>query len=601
MTIPTIDGFTNLVSNLGAANGKTGANGYLTRLSGQHEVETAYESSTWFGKILDIRADDATREGRAWKGDKDQIEKLEAEELRLGFWPKVNQAIKWADLYGGAVIIPDLPGNSASPINLERITAGSVKFLSVLNRYDIQAEGIDRNPLSPGYGGPERYKVATQSGLSLVFHPSRVVLFNGRTTGSLTNRSEIWGTSLWTHLADSILASDSAAAVISALMQEAKIDVVAVDEFMDSMGSPEYESRFMQRWHLVAMLKSVANVTLIDKNDQWEQKSVSWTGLPDAVQTLLTVMAGAADIPLTRLTGVQAKGLSNGGDVDLRNYYDGVKAKQKLQISPMLAPLDEIMIRNALGSRPDDLWYDWRPLWQPSEKERAETQKIRAETFQIELNTGALAEEPLAQSYINGAIESGLYPGYEQAIADAPEDDGLATEQEQAEETARQTALLAPEREQIADAAPRSLYVSRKLLNGAALVKWAKSVGIAEPLDASDMHVTITYSRAPVDWFKMGSTWDEELVIPKGGARQLERFGKGAVVLLFSSNMLKWRHQEMVDNGASHDYPEYQPHVTLTYKGADIDLDAIQAYQGELRFGPETFSEVQEDWSNGKN
>jgi phage-related protein (TIGR01555 family) len=440
MTLPLLDGFTNLVSNLGAANGKTGANGYLTRLSGQQEVEAAYESSTWFGKILDIRADDATREGRSWKGDKDQVEKLEAEELRLGFWPKVNQAIKWADLYGGAVIIPDLPGNSASPLNLDRVTAGSVKFLSVLNRYDIQAEGIDRNPLSPGYGGPERYRVNTQAGLSLVFHPSRVILFNGRTTGSMTNRSEVWGTSLWTHLADSVLASDSAAAVISALMQEAKIDVVAVDEFMDSMGTPEYEARFMKRWQLVAMLKSVANVTLIDKGDQWEQKSINWAGLPEAVQTLLTVMAGAADIPLTRLTGVQAKGLSNGGDVDLRNYYDGVKAKQKLQISPMLAPLDEIMIRNALGSRPDDLWYDWRPLWQPSEKERAETQKIRAETFAIELNTGALAEEPLAQSYINGAIESGLYPGYEQAIADAPGDDGLS-EQDVNEEEARQAQL----------------------------------------------------------------------------------------------------------------------------------------------------------------
>lgn len=582
MTLPTIDGFTNLVSNLGAANGKTGANGYLTRLSGQHEVETAYESSTWFGKILDIRADDATREGRSWKGDKDQIEKLEAEELRLGFWPKVNQAIKWADLYGGAVIIPDLPGNSASPLRMESITAGSVKFLSVLNRYDIQAEGIDRNPLSPGYGGPERYKVATQSGLSLVFHPSRVVLFNGRTTGSLTNRSEIWGTSLWTHLADSILASDSAAAVISALMQEAKIDVVAVDEFMDSMGSPEYESRFMQRWHLVAMLKSVANVTLIDKNDQWEQKSINWAGLPDAVQTLLTVMAGAADIPLTRLTGVQAKGLSNGGDVDLRNYYDGVKAKQKLQISPMLAPLDEIMIRNAHGDRPDDLWYDWRPLWQPSEKERAETQKIRAETFAIELNTGALAEEPLAQAYINGAIESGLYPGYEQAIADAPEDDGLATEQEQAEETARQETL-------VADAAPRTLYVRRDVVNRAEITKWAKAQGFTDIVP--DLHVTITYSRAPVDWFKMGSTWDEEMTLPKGGARQMETFNGGAQVLLIQSNMLKWRHEEMVGNGASYDFPEYQPHVTISYGAMP---DNVEPYQGKIVLGPEIFEEVKE-------
>jgi hypothetical protein len=148
----------------------------------------------------------------------------------------------------------------------------------------------------------------------------------------------------------------------------------------------------------------------------------------------------------------------------------------------------------------------------------------------------------------------------------------------------------------LADAAPRTLYVSRKLLNGAALVKWAKSVGIVEPLAASDMHVTITYSRNPVDWLKMGNSWEEELTIPKGGARLLERFDGGAVVLAFASNMLKWRNEEMREQGASFDYDEYQPHVTLTYAGEGLDLSAIQAYQGELRFGPEVFAEVNEDW-----
>lgn len=443
MTLPTIDGFANTVSNIGAANGKTAANGYSLRNYGQQEVETAYESSTWFGKILDIRADDATREWRSWKADKEQIEAIEATESALNVQSKVNQAIKFADLYGGAVIIPDLPGTSGSPLNPERITVGSVKFLSVLSRYDIHAEGVDRNPLSPNYGGPERYKVNTQNGLQVVFHPSRVILINGRTVGStVTNGGEIWGKSLWHHLADSVLASDSAAAVISALMQEAKIDVVSVDDFMDSMANSEYESRFMRRWQLVAMLKSIANVTLIDSGDKWEQKTINWAGLPEAVQTLLTVMAGAADIPVTRLIGTSPGGLNATGESDLRNYYDSVTAKQKLQIGPKLTPLDDIILRTALGTRPVDVWYGWKPLWQPSAKERAETQKIRAETFQIELNTGALAEEPLTKAYITGAIESELYPGYEQAIEDSASEDGLATEEEQAEETERQRLAL---------------------------------------------------------------------------------------------------------------------------------------------------------------
>lgn len=598
MTQSLADGFTNLISNLGAANGKTAANAYQTNHVGQAQAEAAYRASTWFGKIIDIRADDAVREGRSWKGDKAQIEAIEAAENALSFWPKVNQAIKWADLYGGAVIIPDLPGNSASPINLDRITPGSVKFLSVLSRYDIQAEGIDRNPLSPNYGNAERYKVNTQSGVSVVFHPSRVILFNGRTTGTLTNRQEVWGESLWQHLADSILASDSGAAAVSALLHEAKIDVVAVSEFMEGVANPEYEKAFMARWQMVALLKSIANVTLIDKDDEWSQKTVNWTGLPDAITILLTIMAGAADIPLTRLLGVQAKGLSNGGDVDLRNYYDSVAAKQKLQFTPSMSPLDEIIVRAALGRRPADLWYAWNPLWQPSQKEKAETQKLRAETFAIELNTGALADEPLAKSYVNGAIESGLYPGYEQAIADSASDDGLPTEEEIAQEAqalesarAAQAALPAPNaatRAEVGDAAPQSLYVRRDVVNSAEIVRWAKSQGFTDIVP--DLHVTILYSRTPVDWFTMPTSWEEEIRLPKGGPRAMETFGE-AQVLLIASNFLKWRHDEMVGMGASHDFPDYAPHITISYGPKP---ENVSPYTGKIVLGPEIFEQVKE-------
>lgn len=595
MTQNLADGFTNLVSNLGAANGKTGANGYVRRNIGQMEAELAYESSTWFGKIIDIRADDAVREGRSWKGDKPQIELIEAEENRLNLWARVNQAIKWADLYGGAVIIPDLPGNSATPINLERVTQGSVKFLSVLSRYDIQAEGLDRNPLSPNFGNAERYRVNTRSGLSVVFHPSRVMLFNGRTIGSLNSRAEVWGQSLWAHLADAVLASDSGAAAIAALLQEAKIDVVSVSEFMDSIANPEYQAAFQTRWNLVAVLKSIANVTLIDKDDEWNQKTVNWTGLPEAVTTLLTVMAGAADIPLTRLLGIQAKGLSNGGDVDLRNYYDSVAAKQKLQFSPALAPLDEIIVRSALGERPADLWYGWNPLWQPSQKEKAETQKIRAETFNIELGTGALAEEPLAKAYVNAAIESGLYPGYEQAIADSSSDDGLPSEEEVAREEraleAARAALPAPgqaasERQQVGDAAPRPLYVRRDVINAAEVRRWAESQGFTDIVP--DLHVTVLYSRTPVDWFKAPTSWEEEIRLPAGGPRAMETFGE-AKVLLISSNFLHWRHEELLGIGASTDYPEYQPHVTITYGPMP---ENVEPYRGKIILGPEIFEEA---------
>jgi hypothetical protein len=75
----------------------------------------------------------------------------------------------------------------------------------------------------------------------------------------------------------------------------------------------------------------------------------------------------------------------------------------------------------------------------------------------------------------------------------------------------------------------------------------------------------------------------------------MEKFGE-ARVLLFASNMLHWRHLEMVDKGASWDYPEYQSHITVSYHPDAPDLSTVEAYQGEIMLGPELFAENNEEW-----
>jgi phage gp29-like protein len=145
---------------------------------------------------------------------------------------------------------------------------------------------------------------------------------------------------------------------------------------------------------------------------------------------------------------------------------------------------------------------------------------------------------------------------------------------------------------------PRTLYVHRRLKNAKALRDWARRQGFRSALPAGEMHVTVAYSKRPVDWFAIGQSWQETLTVPAGGPRQVERLGERAIVLLFAASELTWRHQEMREAGASWDYPEYRPHVTITYDGEGIDLDAIEPYQGELVFGPEIFEQLDEGWAD---
>lgn len=144
---------------------------------------------------------------------------------------------------------------------------------------------------------------------------------------------------------------------------------------------------------------------------------------------------------------------------------------------------------------------------------------------------------------------------------------------------------------------PRTLYVSRKLLNGAELLRWARGQGFKTTLAVDDLHVTVAYSRAKVDWMAINEGWDGDgkghLAIQPGGPRVVEKLGdKGAIVLKFNSSALRWRNEQIRECGASWDWPEYQPHVTITYDGAGVDLTKVEPFAGALKFGPEIFAEI---------
>src|SRR5690606_23905063 len=161
------------------------------------------------------------------------------------------------------------------------------------------------------------------------------------------------------------------------------------------------------------------------------------------------------------------------------------------------------------------------------EKEQADIFKTKADGARALAGTGTspplMPIEALSDALVNTFIEDGSLPGLEAAI----EEYGKLSEQE--EDKGDVEASLAPANEneptdrrklQVAKgAAPRTLYVSRKVTNAAAIIRWAKSQGFETTLPASDLHCTIAFSRTPVDWFAVGESWSSELKISAGGPR----------------------------------------------------------------------------------
>ena len=609
--IKIADTLKNLVTGLGTSKDKSQGGAFTFEAITDQELNAMHRKDWLARKIVDIIPNDMTREWRDWQADDKSIEAIERLEKSplINLQAKVNKALRMARLLGGsAIYIGIRNAQPQEPLELDRIKLGDLQYLHVLNKSEVTAGELETDIQSEFFGEPKGYSISGANGTQLEVHPSRIVRFiGGQILDTRMATANQWGDSVLQIVYDAVQNAGSVQQHIAALIPEAKTDIIYVPQLSKFLENTTTTKQLTDRFAYANMVKSMFGMTLLEGNggtgdnalgEKWEQKQISFAQLPELAQLFLQIASGAADIPATRLLSQSPAGMNATGESDTRNYYDNISSRQVTELQPRLNRIDEVIIRSATGKRDESIHYTWAPLWGLSEKEKAEVFKTKADGARALAGNGQSSPimplDALSEALVNSFIEDGSLPGLEKAI----EEYGGLAEQEDDEDDIIAAALPKGKQkpDELADAAPRTLYVSRKLLNAGDLLTWAQENGFKTTLSADDLHVTVTYSRKPVDWFKMGSAWQDEVRVNAGGARQIERYGD-ATVLLFSSNELIWRHEEMIDKGATWDHPEYQPHVTIAY-GFEGEVADIEPYQGELVFGPEIFSEIDENWQS---
>lgn len=419
--IRAADGFQNLVANLGTGRDKASGNSYVQADLSPQELCAAYEVSSVAKAIVDMPAEDACREWREWQADKDQISALEAEEKRLGLVRAVLDARTRARLFGGAAIyIGTADKDPSKPLDPKRIGLGGLKYLTVLDRTELSADHLQLDPRQPGFGRPVEYRMTAGDDAMVAIHPTRLAVFTGTKYASRQQQqaAQGWGDSVLTAVLEKIQHLDATVANVASLVFEAKVDVIRIKHFTEQLrsGGSEYERLMLKRFGLAATAKGVNGALLLDAEEEYDQKSANFSTLPAIIDRFMQVVSGAARIPATRLFGMSPGGLNATGESDMRNYYDLVRQEQSLEIEPAMALLDECLIRSALGDRPKEVWYSWRPLWQPSAKERSENaDKITGALERLD-RMEVLPEEALAKAAVNALTETGAFPGLEAAV-----------------------------------------------------------------------------------------------------------------------------------------------------------------------------------------
>lgn len=411
------DTLSNVVANLGTSRDKAYHSDYATPCVTDIDLINAYRGAWLPRKIVDIPALDACRRWREWQADEDQIEKIENLERQLKVREKVKEALTKARLFGGAAIyIGTGDGDPSRPIS----EGAKIKHLTVLTRQRLIAGDMEVDPDSGNYGLPAHYTIASTA---IQVHPSRIVRLIGAplpdnedamfATGSMWG----WGDSILTAVFEAVKQADSTTANIASLVFEAKVDVVKIPDLMAKLASDDtFKNELIRRLTLAGQQKGINGMLMLDAEEEYQQKSANFSSLTDILLAFMQVVSGAADIPMTRLLGQSPGGLQATGDNDMRNYYDRVSAMQELDMRPALETLDNLIISNALGTRPPDVWYKWASLWQTTDKEQAEIGKSIADTIKTLADTKLIPDDALSEAAINVLTERGVMPGLDQAV-----------------------------------------------------------------------------------------------------------------------------------------------------------------------------------------
>lgn len=412
------DSLQNLVSGLGTAKDKTSFGRFNQRQQlSRYEIEAIYRHNWIGGKVVDTPADDATRMWRQWNAPKAAVQAIEETEKRLKLRHAINLGLKYASRDGGAALIIGTADDPMMPLVPDRIAKGGLLYVHVVLRWNISVGQLDLDPVSRNFGYPTEWRIFLPNGQDVALHPSRVIPIIVTTRPEVGLNCEPWGDSIYERLRDEVRNATAGMQGAASMMQEAKIDVIKVPGLTKNVVNERYREAVLARFGLANTLKAINNALLLDADEEWDQKALTFAGYPEMIDRMLQVVAGAADMPVTRLLGRAPAGLNATGDADLESYYTMIGSRQETVLRPMLEPLDTMVVRSALGRTPRGTGYDWRPLWSLSAKDEADVRLKHAQSVKAYAETKLFDHISLAKAVATQLEEDGYLPG----LVPAPE------------------------------------------------------------------------------------------------------------------------------------------------------------------------------------
>lgn len=380
------DGYTNAVIGHGLKNKDPAANfGFtITPLLADQTLAQLFIGNSIARKIVNLPADEATKNWITIDGDTDMLALQMLDDL--GAEAHFADAIRWSRLYGGSVILmlADDGGRLDDALNENKLRC--VEQLRVYDRTQVfwNDAVLYDDPRNKRYGQPEYYQITPVGGMPFLVHESRLLKFTGESLPDYYRlRYQGWGLPVYQGLWDELLGNGHAHKLALLIMERMSQAVIKLDGLLEVLSREGGDDEVKKRLELIDMARSLLNTIAIDKEDEFDLKTMSLAQIPELLDRFGLAVSAASNIPFTLLFGRSPAGMNATGQSDLENYYNMVRQIQKRQMKTPLDRLVRLLMLSKEGlfkGRGLDNWaVQFNPLWLPSEKEQAEASKINAE------------------------------------------------------------------------------------------------------------------------------------------------------------------------------------------------------------------------------
>jgi phage-related protein (TIGR01555 family) len=364
----------------------------------------------------------------------------------------------------------------------------------VLDRWDLQIAKKYSDPLKPKYGEPEIYAITTSSitlgdggSYGAQVHESRVIRFDGVITKKRRMaENDGWSESVLQRTYDTIRDFVASYQGTANMLQDFSQAVFKIKNLSNMLASDQ-DSLILKRLALMDQARSVARAVPLDADgEEFERKATPTTGLPELLDRMGTRLSTACGIPIAILLGESPGGMNATGDSDHRSFNNTIRSQQESVLRPAVSRLITLLATARNLDIGDDetgeISFSFRPLWQQSEQEIADTRLKVAQTDQIYITQGVLDAAEVGVSRFGGDRYS--------------MDTTIDTDEQEA-----QSAPVDPKSSDLADKPTDALAVDAgTALNGAQVTAMVDIVTkVASGLLPRDSGVAILVSAFPVD------------------------------------------------------------------------------------------------------